>query len=87
MAWIHAIWTMGRASAGIAPTMREGPGGCLDPGHRLNERAQQEFASSMRSCAKRPAIAAAGSPGVAGARAMMMTIITPTSEAGRTRAS
>ena len=76
------------ASAGIAPTMREGAGGCLDPGHRLNERAQQEFASSMRSCAKRPAIAAAGSPGVAGARAKkMMTIITPTSEAGRTRAS
>jgi hypothetical protein len=41
----------------------------------------------MRSCAKRFAIAAAGSPGVAGARAMMTSIITPTSEAGRTRAS
>ena len=43
----------------------------------------------MRNSAKRSAIAAAGSSGVAGVRAMMMTmtIITPTSEAGRTRAS
>jgi hypothetical protein len=40
----------------------------------------------MRSCAKRFAIAAAGPP-VAGLCAMMMTIITPISEAGRTRAS
>jgi hypothetical protein len=42
----------------------------------------------MRSCAKRFAIAAAGSSAVAGACATMMTkIIIPTSEAGRTRAS
>jgi hypothetical protein len=42
----------------------------------------------MRNCAKRFAIAAAGSPAVAGARAMTMAMImTPTSEAGRTRAS
>jgi len=42
----------------------------------------------MRNCAKRLAIAAAGSPAVAGAcAAMMAIIITSTSEAGRTRAS
>jgi hypothetical protein len=46
----------------------------------------------MRRCAKRYAIATAtaGSSAVAGACAMMMMmtkIITPTSEAGRTRAS
>jgi hypothetical protein len=42
----------------------------------------------MRSRAKRFDIAAAGSLGVAGARATMMAMtITPTSEAGRTRAS
>jgi hypothetical protein len=46
-----------------------------------------EYASLMRSCAKPIAIAATGSSGVAGARAMMMVlIITPTSKAGRTRA-